>query len=122
MRVLVCGGRHYKNRAAVAAALERLSDPDETNMLGKNPITVITGGCPTGADAHAIDWAVCNWSPFEEFRADWTKYGLAAGPIRNQKMADEARADLVLAFPGGTGTADMVRRAESAGIPVIKYA
>jgi len=32
-------------------------------------------------------------------------------------MAD-AGADLCIAFPGGRGTADMVRRARAAGIPV----
>ena len=50
-----------------------------------------------------------------EMPADWTKHGKAAGPIRNQKMLDEC-PDLVVAFPGGKGTADMVRRAMKAGI------
>lgn len=31
-----------------------------------------------------------------------------------------ARPDLVVAFPGGRGTADMVRRATAAGIEVIR--
>lgn len=30
----------------------------------------------------------------------------------------EAKPDLVIAFPGGRGTADMVRRARAAGIEV----
>jgi len=33
-------------------------------------------------------------------------------------MIDEGKPDLVLAFPGGRGTDDMVRRAEKAGIEV----
>lgn len=53
----------------------------------------------------------------EPHPADWSTHGKAAGPIRNQQMAD-ARADLCLAFPGGKGISDMVRRAERAGIPV----
>jgi hypothetical protein len=44
--------------------------------------------------------------------------GKAAGPIRNQRMIDEGKPDLVIAFPGGRGTADMVSRAKKAGIPV----
>lgn len=44
--------------------------------------------------------------------------GKAAGPIRNQRMLDEGKPDLVVAFPGGRGTADMVRRAKAAGVPV----
>jgi len=33
-------------------------------------------------------------------------------------MLRRYRAELVLAFPGGSGTADMVRRAEEAGVTV----
>jgi hypothetical protein len=48
--------------------------------------------------------------------ADWEKLGRSAGPIRNQAMLDEGRPDLVVAFPGHHGTADMVRRARAAGV------
>ena len=44
--------------------------------------------------------------------------GRSAGPIRNQAMLDEGRPDLVVAFPGHHGTADIVRRARAAGIKV----
>lgn len=46
--------------------------------------------------------------------------GKAAGPIRNQHMIDTAKPDLVVSFPGGAGTADMVRRAKAAGVRVIE--
>lgn len=52
--------------------------------------------------------------------ADWSKYGKAAGPMRNQKMLDEYKPDLVVALPGGRGTADMVSRARVAGVEVIE--
>jgi hypothetical protein len=45
-----------------------------------------------------------------EFVAEWTKYGKAAGPFRNQKMLDVSEPDLVVAFAGGQGTGDMVHR------------
>jgi hypothetical protein len=35
-------------------------------------------------------------------------------------MIDEGKPELVIAFPGGSGTADMVRRARAANIPVIE--
>jgi hypothetical protein len=54
------------------------------------------------------------------YPADWAKHGRAASPIRNQQMLDEGRPNLVVAFPGGRGTADMVRRARSAGVEVIE--
>jgi hypothetical protein len=47
--------------------------------------------------------------------------GKAAGSIRNQRMLDaEKHIDVVVAFPGGRGTADMVRRARAAGIHVLE--
>ncbi len=55
------------------------------------------------------------------FRALWERHGRAAGVIRNQAMLDYG-IDLVLAFPGGRGTADMVRRARSAGVAVAAVA
>jgi hypothetical protein len=44
----------------------------------------------------------------------------ASKGMRNQQMLDEGRPTLVVAFPGGRGTADMMRRARVAGIEVIE--
>ena len=73
-----------------------------------------------GADRLAARiWAALK-RPAEAHPADWKKHGKAAGPIRNQEMLEaEGGIDLVIAFPGGTGTADMVRRAEKAKIEVL---
>lgn len=80
--------------------------------------TVISGGC-TGADQYAAEWAA-RWAiPTEIYKADWYTFERAAGPIRNQRMLDEGRPDMVLAFPGGKGTADMMAKAEAAGVPVV---
>jgi hypothetical protein len=49
--------------------------------------------------------------------ARWEQYGKRAGPLRNEEMI-QSGADLVIAFAGGAGTADCVRRARRAGIPV----
>jgi len=57
--------------------------------------------------------------PLEQtFDAEWHRHGKRAGPIRNQRMLEEGQPDLIVAFPGGHGTADMVRRARQAGIEV----
>ena len=68
----------------------------------------------------AEDWAKVRGIECVVFHADRAKYGRAAGPIRNQQMLDEGRPTLVVAFPDGRGTADMVRRARSAGVEVIE--
>ena len=109
MKVLVCGGRHYQHFRKVREALNALHR--ETPITG-----LITGGC-SGADAFAEEWARNGNIPVEVYKADWYTYERAAGPIRNQRML-EAKPDLVLAFPGGRGTADMLRRAREAGVPV----
>jgi len=123
LRVLVCGGRDYADRNTVFRTLDSLTGEitDET-PLGTIDLIVIHGACPTGADLWADEWAIINWSRFEEFPADWSKHGRAAGPIRNQRMIDVGRPDLVLAFPGGRGTSDLKRRARAAGIEIREIA
>jgi len=86
------------------------------NSLG--PISSIIAGGARGADTMAKHLAHAWNVPFRMFKADWNKHGKAAGPLRNQRMLDEGKPDLVVAFPGGRGTADMVRRARAAGIEV----
>lgn len=93
-------------------------NPDDNWLPGD--ITIISGGA-RGVDTLAIDWAIVHWCKFEEFKADWSLHGKSAGVIRNQKMLDVGCPDVVLAFPGGRGTADMVSRSEKARIRVIKF-
>ena len=108
MNVLVCGGRDYQDRDRAMAVLDALPRTD---------LTIICGGA-NGADKLAADWALWRGVGLEWFPAEWRKHGKAAGPIRNQKMIDEGKPDLCIAFPGGRGTADMVRRAQAAGVEV----
>jgi hypothetical protein len=82
-------------------------------------ITVIVGGAK-GADHGGKIWGDDAGHNVIVVKADWKTYGKAAGFVRNQKMLDEEKSDVVLAFPGGNGTADMVRRAKAAAVPVIE--
>ena len=70
----------------------------------------------------ARDWARTK-PEVERFvcHADWEKHGKAAGPKRNKRML-EWKPDLVVAFPGGKGTANMVQQARQAGVEVIEVA
>ncbi|MDE2096518.1 MAG: DUF2493 domain-containing protein [Patescibacteria group bacterium] len=111
--VLVCGGRFYGNEEFVFATLDALD--------AEIRITRLINGGATGADALAREWWKSKqWGEPETYRAKWTKYGKPAGPIRNQQMLDEGKPDLVVAFPGGSGTADMIARAKAAGVRVIE--
>lgn len=107
---LVCGGRDYANRDSVFVALDALHR--------KHPgITILTGACPTGADAIAQEWAVLNERPYIGVPAQWSTHGASAGPRRNTILLHYL-PDGVVAFAGGTGTADCVRQAEAAGVRV----
>ena len=110
-RVLVTGGRDYDDLASVVIALDKL-------LAEHGELVVIQGGA-TGADYYAIYWAKSTGTELITERAKWSEYGKAAGAIRNQRMIDEHRPDLVLAFEGGRGTADMVARAQIHKIPII---
>lgn len=107
MRVLVCGGRNYNDEATLCYVL------DNAGTIG-----VLIHGNARGADLLADAWAKRRGIVVEVFPADWTRHGAGAGPIRNKQMLVEGTPDRVIAFPGGKGTADMVRRAKKAGIPV----
>lgn len=110
MRILVCGGRNYWKPSHVNLALATLHE--------RRTITLLIHGAAPGADKLAGDWAAAVGVEQRAFPADWKQHGKAAGPIRNQCMLDEGRPDAVVAFPGGSGTADMVTRAEAAGLKV----
>lgn len=110
LRVLVCGGRNFNSREVVFSALAALH--------AERPISWIIEGGASGVDRLAYAWALQEGLQHRTYRADWSTHGRAAGPIRNATMLADGDPDLVLAFPGGRGTEDMVRRAVAAGVPV----
>jgi hypothetical protein len=111
-RVLVCGGRDFADRAVLEAFLSNLH-----RVCG---IALVIAGGARGADTMAEEWAKAQGIACEIYMADWDGLGSKAGPIRNQRMLHEGKPDLVIAFPGGRGTADMVRRAREAGIDTVE--
>lgn len=111
VRVIVCGGRDFSDTVAVARALDSLH--------AERPIGVVFHGNAAGADRAAHWWAYSRKVKVFPVPAEWSKYGKRAGPIRNQHMLGQS-PDLVVAFPGGRGTADMVKRARAAGVEVVE--
>ena len=110
MKVLVCGDRNWTDAGAIACRLRTFP-----------PGTVVIHGDARGADRLAGEEAGQLGFAVQAFPAEWSKFGLAAGPVRNRQMLDQ-HPDLVLAFhenlSRSKGTADCIRQAKQRGIPV----
>jgi hypothetical protein len=107
MRVLVCGGRHYADLHTLFATLDTLHE-----SFG---ITRIINGSASGADDLSTKWAQEKLVAFQLYPAEWKKYGRSAGMIRNAFMFRDSDPDMVVAFPGGNGTENMVNVVKKAG-------
>lgn len=108
MRVLVCGGRDYDNQYHVFKVL------DEHHSI--EPISLIIEGGATGADRQARYWALARGIPSITVNAAWNFYGKPAGGIRNGWMLEFGLPDTCLAFPGGSGTANMIKQCQEQGV------
>jgi hypothetical protein len=110
LRVLVCGGREFKNRSFLFATLDKFH--------ADTPFDCVIHGAARGADTLAGDWAKERGVQLVVFPADWKRHGRIAGPLRNRQMLIHGKPDVVIAFAGGTGTADMIAQARRARVPV----
>jgi hypothetical protein len=114
----------------VAAGGRDLSWPQERiasallQRSGGRAVHLLLHGDARGADqtigraAHQLGWRV------QSLPAEWGRYGRTAGPIRNRRLLEQALVEaqahtspsfsasvLVIAFPGGAGTASLVQQA-----------
>lgn len=111
-RILVCGGRTYNDANKVYEVLDFA-------LRDFGNICIVQGGV-RGADALAKAWAKLNEVPCFQCDANWDCYDTKAGSIRNMWMLEWFKPDLILAFPGGYGTADMVKRGKAAKVETYK--
>lgn len=110
---LVCGGRNFADGEMFNSVMSQL-------LALKGCPSTIVHGAARGADALADHWAKQMAINVIGVVADWDIHGRTAGPLRNQRMIDDHKPVLVIAFPGGKGTADMVRRARASSIDVAE--
>ncbi len=120
MRLLVTGSRYLNDYNYFSKEMDKFCSSHSI------PTTVIHGAA-RGADTLASRWvremnSMRNHDPIIteiEEPAKWKLHGKAAGPIRNQLMLVEHKPDMVLAFPGGKGTANMIKIARWNGVPIV---
>ena len=109
-RVIVAGTRTLRDYDLVRRTLDRY-------LAGKTEVVILSWGA-RGADALGERYARERGLPVERFPADWKRYGRAAGPLRNQQMAE--RGDALVAFWDGKsrGTRHMIECAKRKGLDV----
>ena len=107
MKILVTGSRHFTDKSYMKESIESVGH-----------VVCIIQGEARGADRCAKEIAKEMGVECKGYPAQWSKYGKAAGPIRNQEMLDKEHPDLVLAFPleGSIGTWDMIGRCKKTGV------
>jgi len=111
---MLTGSRSWPSDGRVEEVLTSAIEPGDT---------VLVGDCPTGLDTQAWEILQDLDCTRRKFKADWSKFGAAAGPIRNRKMIEEGNPDLVIAFWEGkrhrSGTLDAMAQAVKNGIPIM---
>lgn len=116
MRWLVCGGRDFHDTQRVFACLDHVA-----RVIGLPSLLIV--GDARGADASAKLWAQHRKVPGIMCRARWRRADgtrdRSAGPQRNARML-KFKPHLVIAFPGGDGTKNMVEQATNAEVEVIE--
>lgn len=114
MRILITGSRDWED---VGTLLQTLIEYDHLP-----DVTLVSGACPTGADAHCERFAEGFQWTVERHPADWDKYGKRAGFIRNDEMV-KLGADVCLAFikNESKGASMTARIAEAAGIETRRF-
>ncbi len=113
MRVLVCGGRDLQDEDYVDKTLDRL-------LAARGPFERVMHGDARGVDKLAGKWARAHGVLEWDFLPEWHRVDAHDGESRNQRMIAECAPDLVIAFPGGIGTENMIESARAAGIEVIE--
>ena len=115
MRIVIAGGRNFKNASLLATTMDAL-------LRGIESVAIVSGGA-RGADSLG-EWYAGNRNiPVTVFKANWDKYGKSAGYRRNEEMA--RNADALVAFWDGKskGTKHMIDLAKKAGLTttIISY-
>ncbi len=104
MIVVGGGSRYQQDETFVFRAMDAIHSQTPIGRL-------VQGGCQ-GTDKLLEKWALTRGIDTATYFADWHNFGRSAGPRRNLQMLDEEMPDAVVAFPGGSGTADLVRKAQ----------
>lgn len=112
MKLIVAGSRTIRDKSVVWDSIV-----DGLRAFG--PVDEIVHGGARGVDSLADKFARVNGFEVTVMNAEWDKYGKAAGPKRNSKMANYGDA-LVAVWDGeSAGTQSMINEALYKGLDVL---
>jgi len=113
MKLIIAGSRTFTNYKKLCKICDHLLQ-NQTNIE-------IVSGTARGADKLGEQYAKEKNYPIKHFPANWNKYGKAAGPKRNQQMANYA--DALVAFWDGKsrGTKNMIELANKRKLNVLIF-
>lgn len=106
------------SRSITAAAHKERIREELQGLSERFLIVLIISGGAMGVDTIAVELAMEQRIDRVIIPADWKRYGRAAGPMRNQKIADDADACLAVVdkpLEKSKGTYDCVKKFLKAG-------
>ncbi|WP_397445949.1 DUF2493 domain-containing protein [Polaribacter sp. R77954] len=111
MKVIIAGSRYFTD-------YQKLKRECDQFLQDQKNIEIVSGDHYKGADKLGIQYANEKGFKLITFSAEWNKFGKAAGPIRNNKMA--IFSEVLIAFWDGRsrGTQNMIRLAKQKGLRV----
>ena len=119
MKVIVAGGRDFKDYRLLKETLDRFQQE-------YGNITEVVSGTANGVDNLGEQYANENNIPIKRFVPDWNGLGKKAGFVRNRQMGDYAKKHngMLVAFwdKQSRGTKGMIEYAKKIGLKsVVAY-
>ena len=111
MKLIIAGSRTFTN-------YKKLREVCNNILQDQTDIEIVSGAYYRGADKLGEKYAAERGFRLTKFPADWKRYGKAAGPKRNEQMANYA--DTLVAFwdEKSRGTKHMIEVAKHKGLNV----
>jgi len=111
MKVIIAGGRDFKDYEMFVSCLERT----------KFNIEEVVSGAANGADKFGEVFAKSFDLKLKIFPAEWDKYGKSAGPKRNKKMAKYADGLIVFWDGCSRGSKNIIEEMKKLNKPIEEW-
>ena len=114
MKLIIAGSRTITNYTPVNVT-------KWLHAFNLRPTEIVSGGA-RGIDELGERWAKLYGIIMKRFNPDWITHGKAAGPIRNQQMAEYADALMVVWDGKSRGTKNMMEEMKKVDKPIYVVA